>query len=60
MEYKIANQSSLLIVRRMSGNSRSISLDLPPEVLKAMAFNDLHKNRLRYSKKYLLGKKIFA
>ena len=60
MEYKIADGASCLVVYRMSGASHSIPVDLPVDILKDMAVSDMQKNRLRYSKKYLLGKKIFV
>ena len=60
MEYKIRHGASALVVYRTTGASHSIPVDLPVEILKEMAVSDMQKNRLRYSKKYLLGKKIFA
>lgn len=59
MEYCVDGEGSLK-VHSLSGKIQNIPLDLPAAVIKSMALNDLEYNRLTYSKKYLLGRKIFC
>jgi hypothetical protein len=59
MEYIIDGDARLRIYSSC-GKMREINLDLPLSIVREMAFNDLTVNRIDYSKKYLLGRKIFC
>jgi hypothetical protein len=59
MEYCIDGEASLKVYS-LSGKVQNIPLDLPALIIKDMALRDLENNRLAYSKKYLLGRKIFC
>jgi hypothetical protein len=60
VEYTIEADGGVMLVHSKSGNVRTIPVDLPVEMLKAMAVTDLSKNRLAYSRKFMQGRKIFA
>ncbi len=59
MEYIIDGDARLRIYSSC-GKMREINLDLPLSIVREMALNDLTVNRIDYSKKYLLGRKIFC
>jgi hypothetical protein len=54
VEYTIEADGGVMLVHSKSGNVRTIPVDLPVEMLKAMAVTDLAKNRLAYSRKFML------
>jgi hypothetical protein len=62
MEYVIdgARGDATLKIYSRCGKVREIDLDLPLNIIRDMAFNDLATNRINYCKKYLLGRKIFC
>ncbi|CAN5381209.1 hypothetical protein BH11CYA1_BH11CYA1_44700 [soil metagenome] len=61
MEYVIGGSNdAILKIYSRCGKIREIDLDLPANIIREMAFNDLNTNRLHYCKKYLLGRKIFC
>ncbi len=57
MEYVVCEQP-VLNVHSLSGAKREIKILLPASAVKSMALNDLSSNRLEYSRRFLLGRKI--